>query len=481
VRYDRLVLAAFLLVTLQALFAVVKLSWELALPGREGMGMVVALVLTALAAIFAWRGREPVLARLGRLGERLVHLPRISRGRWLAGVLVAGLLLRLGWALAFPAPQTSDAGTYFTLAARLASGEPYVTPLSGTRAEWPPGLPLLLAGVFQLVGICRAAVILLNLVLFAGLVLATDALARRLAGEGPARFATLLLALWPNLIAMSGIANKEAAVALALALSWLLYLDGRRLAWLGAGLALGFAALAQPAALLVPVAFIAADLLCRVPLRRSVSAGVAWALLIAGMALVTAPWMIRNEQVLGRRVLATNGGSVFYRANNPRATGAWTPSGERSLAGLGELEASDAGYRWGKEWVRDNPGDFLALSLRKQILYLGDDAGGIYDTLKRGLGMGGPLYAGLKLLASAWWWGLWLLILLGMPRLWRQETVSPGLLLLLLAFLYFWAIDSVFESGSRHHVPLAGAVAVLASLSLQASRTPAPSRTRAGE
>lgn len=472
-KHGRLVLAVFLLVTLQALFAVVELSWELVFPEREGLGIGLALGITALAAFLAWRAREPVLARLG---ERLAQVPR---GRWLAAVLIAGLLLRLGWALAFPAPQTSDAGTYFQLAARLARGDSYVTPLSGTRAEWPPGLPLLLAGTFEIAGIDRSAVILLNLLLFAGLLLTTDALARRLAGEGPARLATLLLALWPNLIASSGIANKEAVVGLALTLSCLLYLSGSRLGGLGAGLALGFATLAQPATLLVPFAFVAADLFSHVPLRRTVSSGATWALLLAGMAVVIAPWMVRNERVLGRPVLTTNGGSVFYRANNPRATGGWTPRGERSLAGLGELEASDAGYRWGREWVRENPDDFLALSLRKQILYLGDDAVGFYETLKRGLRMEGPLYPALKLLASAWWWTLWFLVLLGMLRRPPASAGSPGLLLLVLVFLYFWAIDSVFESGSRHHVPLSAAVAVLASLSLQASRTPEPSRTRA--
>lgn len=462
-KYDRFVLAVFLLVTLETLFAAVELSWELALPGREGLGIGVALAATALAAFLVWKKRGPLLERLGRLGDRLAQVPR---GRWLAAVLVAGLLFRLAWVLVFPAPQISDAGTYYQLGARLAHGEPYVTPLSGTRAEWPPGLPLLLAATFKVVGIGRAAVVLLNMVLFAGLLLATDVLARRLAGEGPARLATLLLALWPNLISLAGFANKEAVVGLLLTLACILHLSAHRLAPLGAGLALGYATLSQPATLLIPAAFVAADLFGRVPLRR---AGAAWALLVLGMALVIVPWIVRNERVLGRPVLTTNGGSVFYRANNPLATGGWTARGERSLDGLGELEASDAGYRWGKEWIRENPDAFLALALRKQVLFLGDDAGGVYDTLRRGLNRGGPLYAGLKLLATAWWWGLWLLILVTITVRWRIPA-SPGLLLLVLVFLYVWAMDSVFESGSRHHVPLAGAVAVLASLPLAGRR-----------
>jgi 4-amino-4-deoxy-L-arabinose transferase-like glycosyltransferase len=470
---NRFFLAAFLLVGLETLFAVPKLSWELAMPGREGLGIVVSLAVAALAAFFIWKWREPLRARVIHLAERLTRVPR---WRWLAGLLIAGLLLRLAWALIFPAPQVADAGTYYALGAMLARGEPYVTPLSGTRAEWPPGLPLLLAGTFRLVGIGRTGVILLNLALFAGLLLTTDRLARRLAGEGPARIATLLLALWPNRIASAGLATKEAVVALALTLSFLLYIAGqdapsaglRWLSRLGAGLALGYATLSHPALIVIPSAFVLADLAGRVPLLRR--ALPCWALLGAGMALVIAPWMIRNQEILGRPVLATNGGVVFYRGNNPVATGGFN-LGNRPMKHMGELEASDTGYRWGKEWIRENPGRFLALAVRKQILFLGDDAVGVYETLKRGLEKGGALYAGLKLLASGWWWALWLLILLGLAGWWRtHEPLPAGLLLLLLSFLCIWTIDSVFESGSRHHVPLVGAVAVLAGLSARPLR-----------
>jgi 4-amino-4-deoxy-L-arabinose transferase-like glycosyltransferase len=484
----RFVLAVFLLVGLEALFAVPELSWELAVPGREGLGTALSLGVAALAAVFLWKAREPVLARLEPVAARLAAVPR---GRWLAGILLLGLALRLAWALAFPVDQTSDAETYFDLGAQLARGEAYVTPNSGTRAEWPPGLPFLLALTFRLVGIGNLAVVLLNLALCAATLPVVDALARRLAGEGPARLATLLFALWPNLITSTGIANKEGVATLALTLSFLLHVVGQESrsagrrwpAWSGAGLALGVAVLTQPAMLLLPAAFVVADLLGRVPLRRAVPA---WGLLVAGMALIIGPWMLRNDQVLGRPVLTTNGGSVFYRANNPRATGGWVEHGEKRLDHLGELEASDAGYRWGMTWVRENPDDFLALAVRKQILFLGDDAVGVYETLKRGLGREGPLYAVLKLLASGWWWCLWLLILLGLSPWWPRgpegttRALPAGLLLLLLAFLYTWAIDSVFESGSRHHAQMSGVVAVLAALPLAERRAPHPPARKAG-
>ena len=116
----RLVLAAFLLVGLEALFAVPELSWELAMPGRKDLGIALSLGVAALAAIFLWRAHEPVLARLEPIGTRLARMPR---GRWLTGVLLLGLALRLVWALTFPVEQTSDADTYFDLGAQIARGE----------------------------------------------------------------------------------------------------------------------------------------------------------------------------------------------------------------------------------------------------------------------------------------------------------------------------------------------------------------------
>ena len=69
-----------------------------------------------------------------------------------------------------------------------------------------------------------------------------------------------------------------------------------------------------------------------------------------------------------------------------------------------------------------------------------------------------------KLGSNAYWWGIWALVLAaffvraGTPWLRRREVV-----LFLLTILYFWAIDSVFESGGRHHLPLVGLLAILAA------------------
>lgn len=457
--------ALFLLVALETLYSVPKLTWDLAAPGRPALGIAFGIAVALAAALGLWVLRARLAAGFQAFGDRLAAVPRL---RWLALVIAAGLLLRLAWVLLFPAPFTSDGKAYYDLAARLAQGLSYQTP-KAEWAAWPPGFPFVLLALFRLLGVGPAAVTTANLLLFTGTVLAVYALARRF-GEGTARLATLLLALWPNLIASAGAATKEMVIVFLLPVVLLLWLQAgeqtspRRAAVtrLAAGLLFGYATLTQPAMLLMVGVFGAWELLRRTPLHRIAGR---LALLGLGMAVVILPWTLRNQRVLGQPVLiSTNGGSVFYRANNPKATGGWIPDGERSLRGYDELTVDRLGYRWGKEWIRDNPGRFLLLSLKKQVLFLGDDAVSIYETLKRGLGQHGPLYTLAKLAANAYWWGIWALVLAAfLARRTLDATRRPETLLFLLTILYFWAIDSVFESGARHHLPLVGLLAILAA------------------
>jgi 4-amino-4-deoxy-L-arabinose transferase-like glycosyltransferase len=463
---SRLLALLFVIVGLEALYAIPKLTWDLAVGGREGIGIALSLAIAALAGLLLWTVRRRPAAWFQAAGARLAAVPR---GRWLAGVIGTGIVLRLAWDLLFPAPLTSDGLAYYDLAARMAHGQTYQTPY-GEWALWPPGFPFLLLASFRLLGAGALAVNAVNLLLFAGSILAVYALARRF-GEAPARLATLLVALWPNLIASAGIASKEMVIVFLLPVLLLLYLQageeprpGRAgLKRFVAGMVFGYATLTQPAVMLLAGAFAAYEILMQTPLLR---AGVRLALLAAGMLVVILPWTARNYQVLHTPVLvSTNGGDVFYRANNPRATGGWIPDGERSLRQYDELTRSRLGYQWGKQWIRENPADFLLLALKKQVLFLGDDAVGAYETLKRGLGIRGGLYALVKLGSNAWWGGIWALVLAacfvraGSASWYRR----PAVVLFLLTILYFWTIDSIFESGARHHLPLVGLLAILAA------------------
>jgi hypothetical protein len=106
------------------------------------------------------------------------------------------------------------------------------------------------------------------------------------------------------------------------------------------------------------------------------------------------------------------------------------------------------------------------LALRKQVLFLGDDSQGAYESVKRGLGIGGIQYVAWKSVSNLYWLAIWFLILAGLELNWNHafRPMTPEFSAIQLSVLYLWGIHSIFESGGKYHLPLIGVVAVLAAL-----------------
>jgi hypothetical protein len=67
-----------------------------------------------------------------------------------------------------------------------------------------------------------------------------------------------------------------------------------------------------------------------------------------------------------------------------------------------------------------------------------------------------------------YWLGLWLLILSVLFYARDAWAGAAAPILLGLTVCYLWLIDSVFESGARHHMPLIGVLSVIATLGSKA-------------
>ncbi|WEN41431.1 hypothetical protein CKCBHOJB_00983 [Thauera sp. GDN1] len=387
-------------------------------------------------------------------------------------VVVFGLVLRVVWIALFPAQAGSDGAVYLGLAERLAQGGAYEA--GGTKAYWPAGYPLFLVPWVAIFDDPRTAYLASNLVLFVVGAFGVAALARFLAGERAGNFAALLFATWPNLVFLAGTPEKEVLVLALLpwATFWMLAAlnrSGRGLSVFQAGLLLGACTLVQPSLQFLP--FVAAILL--VGSARQMRVGFAQALLVVlGAALVVAPWTYRNYLVFDTPVLvATNGGSVLYRANNPLATGGYIPHGEIVLANMDEITQDKEGRRLAMEWIKENPSRFFGLLLEKQIRFMGDDAVGVYSTFKVGGAEGDPkLYAILKLVANAWWMFVWMVIgclaLISRSKVFSAQSFSVSVVWL---WLYLFAIHSVFESAGKYHVPVLWVPCVLLAVLLSVS------------
>ena len=254
----------------------------------------------------------------------------------IAATLVVALLLRLAagawWQSRLAQGQRfqfGDSESYWVLAQTIVRGEPYEYG-EGMRVFRTPGYPVLLAGLFFLVGDdpsvmwARALSAALGTLSVGGVMW----MAGQLFDARTSLTAGVMSTLYPGAIGASTFVLSEApfcplmllqlicwAAAIRAARGW------RRILWAGlGGLAAGGATLVRPSWLaFTPFAALIATLACRERRRH------AWLGLTMMAALVVAmlPWWIRNYRITGKPILTTlQVGASLYDGLNPRATGA---------------------------------------------------------------------------------------------------------------------------------------------------------------
>jgi 4-amino-4-deoxy-L-arabinose transferase-like glycosyltransferase len=249
-------------------------------------------------------------------------------------VLTVGLGLRLGEAWDGRAP-VFDAAAYATIAANLEHDEGFTLGQGATQpaSNYSPGLPLLVAGIYELGGGVHERLARVVLALLGTLaVLFTYLIGRRLSGPVAGLIGATAIAIYPALLEYQGMLMGEplAAVLLSgavLAALWAADSESRP-RWLLPGAIFGALALVRPEYLGVAL------IVSLVVLAKSWRAGwrtalVPAVLLLVGMAVVVAPWTIRNAIALDRLVpISTGGGQVLFAGTylpsdgNPERVGA---------------------------------------------------------------------------------------------------------------------------------------------------------------
>jgi 4-amino-4-deoxy-L-arabinose transferase-like glycosyltransferase len=239
-------------------------------------------------------------------------------------VTIAGLGLRIGYAVEQPAAQPPDAGAYAQIAENLYRDGSFDARPPGMSREvqpvssYAPGLPLFVAGLYGLSGGIHPTFALVVLALLgAAAIPLTYLLGLRMVGPVAGLIGAAVLAIYPALLDYQGLLLTEplAAFLLSAALVTFLHAADRPSPWrwLASGALLGALALVRPeylaVAVLLPLAWLFREGL-RGQLRRSAAlAGVS----LLGTALVLAPWTIRNAIVLDRAVpVSTGGGKALF-------------------------------------------------------------------------------------------------------------------------------------------------------------------------
>ena len=373
--------------------------------------------------------------------ERVVS--SISRGvdewplrRWALGIATLALALRVGWVLAVDRVgfAFNDALMYHTTAMSLSRGEGYVPLTGGPTARWPPGYSTLLGGVYRTVGVEPVAGELVNAAIGAATVAALVVVVAAALDRVVAIVAGLGLALLPGPILWTDVLVAETLyTALFVIMIGLVLRSRPTWRWaLALGAAIGIGALVRGEAftwsLLVVVVWWPL-----VDRRRLVTL---LAVTAATIAVVIAPWTIRNAVVMDAFVpVATNASQTLWSGHHPGATGGQTyppadyleqfPEDVRTR----ELESSKALRNDAIEFMLTNPGRELQLIPLKIVHLMRGDSYAL-DWVNAGLeGRPGPLspiwVERIGVVADAGWFGLLTLTVVGGVALGRSFWSRP--------------------------------------------------------
>jgi 4-amino-4-deoxy-L-arabinose transferase-like glycosyltransferase len=388
-------------------------------------------------------------------------------------ILGIAAILRLAWTWAVPVAPISDPAAYANLARTLLDHGVYGFEPDRPIAIWPPGTAAVYALIFSLPGPGFGAAKIFNIFVSLLNVFLAWAVGRQLFDDMTGRLAALVMAVWPQMIYFTTILASE-PIFIGLILSAILCWERSRPlhpGWLvAAGLLFGLACYLRSVALLLPVVLTFGAFVAGGTTRRH--AAVRLVAVLALMAAVIAPWTVRNHQVFNDTiVMSSNFGSTLYMGNAPGTTGRHGSTElpetvQEAVRDLPQPERSSMLGDVAKQEILSNPGAFVLRSLNKlRIVHDRETIGVAWNRAgleRAGLGEGG--LTALKIVATAFWWAVLLLGILGIiwqvacGRGWRFLLSTP-----VLVWLYFAGIHSIVLAADRFHMPQAPFIAMIAA------------------
>lgn len=385
--------------------------------------------------------------------------------------VAAGFALRLALGWLFDAPPTWDGELYERGARSLASGLGYSCFMFGPGADprvatayYPVGFPAYLAGFYATFGAGSFARVLAGALAGAATVALSERLAARVATARAARRVAWVVALAPGAALFATAPMTETLWGALLAASVLAVTSTRGSAptrWIASGALLAAASYVRPQALILAPLL---PLIAAGDARARATRAAATCLVVA---LLVAPWALRNcARLDGCALISTNGAGNFAIGAAPRADGRYLALTARDGCGgvVGELARARCWRETAGGWVASDPRRWLRLVEPKIWHTWGYEAfpAGYLRAARPDL-LGEVGEARLRALLTAHWGVILALAIASLLPTHPRRPLGGAGLAALATLAAVTATHAAFFGGDRYHLPLLALVAPLAA------------------
>jgi hypothetical protein len=408
---------------------------------------------------------------------------RQPEGQWrLKGVLpvlLLALLLRLLWTLLVPVIPISDGATYDLFARNLVAGLGYGFDLSHPTAYWPVGTSFLYSIFYRIFGFSFAPILIFNLSISCLTIWFTMLLAERWFSRRVAIATGYCMALWPMQIEFVSLLSSELIFNFLLVV-WLFLWDRPvqkdnhhlRLSFLWKALCIG--TLAAAASYIRPVALVLPAMLCALEMarmRKYLASMKSTVLVYIVMALLIAPWSIRNMRVFGSFIpISTNFGANLWMGNHAIDSGETVDIPPDAFS-MPEVERDHYLRHMAIEYIEQHPVRFVLRTLVKSVWLHSHETIGVHWNMPGLVSTYGErVLWPLKLISNLYWWAMLGLGIVAVMLIYLQQGIwallrSPAFMI----WYYFTALYSILVVQDRYHISSTPFIAILAAVTLVAS------------
>ncbi len=383
-------------------------------------------------------------------------------------ILGLALFLRSIWAIAVPVMPLSDSHAYDVFAQNLASGNGYGWKAGDPTAYWPPGTSVLYSLFYQVFGHYYWPIVVFNIGLGIAIIALTMYLARLWFNDRVGILTGLILAIWPSQIQFTTVLASELIFNTLILIVLVLWFNEQiNFQWktILVGGTIAAASYVKTQALLLPFFLLFWSWKKQGKLLKQVSALLVMFTLIA---VLIAPWTIRNTRVFGQMVaISTNGGTNLWMGNNPDSKGRYMKL-PPEVKGMNEAQRNDYLKSLAVKHIQENPLLFIKRCFTRLIdTHKGESIGISWNQEGLTQRYGKWIILPLKLVNLIYWLAVLALALIGIVYLvkqygWYTTIIHPTVVL----WAYFAAIHMVIVAQDRYHFPSIPMIAILSAFTL---------------